>query len=173
MRPSLIFVLTLTLSLSQMQAQDKPPMPFPWPEGARAAVCLTYDDGLDCHLDVAMPALEKYGLKGTFYASGFSSSLFTRMDEWRDWASKGYEIGNHTLFHPCDGYHCGVYVSQRGRGLSECILRGPRAIAGVPVAERGKSLDRYLPECDGVCERAILLITWFQHYISIIPDLRQ
>ena len=100
-----IFIIILTLSLSRMQAQDKPPKSFPWPEGTSAAVCLTYDDGLDCHLDVAMPALEKYGLKGTFYATGFSSSLFTRMDEWRDWASKGYEIGNHTLFHPCDGDH--------------------------------------------------------------------
>lgn len=101
MRPSLIFILTLPFSL--MQAQDRPPKSFPWPGGTRAAVCLTYDDGLDCHLDVAMPALEKYGLKATFYATGFSSSLYTRMDEWRDWASRGYEIGNHTLFHPCDG----------------------------------------------------------------------
>ena len=101
MRPSLIFILTLSFSL--IQAQERPPKSFQWPEGTRAAVCLTYDDGLDCHLDVAMPALEKYGLKGTFYATGFSSSLFTRMDEWREWALKGYEIGNHTLFHPCDG----------------------------------------------------------------------
>jgi hypothetical protein len=26
---------------------------FTWPGGAKAAVCFTYDDGLDCHLDVA------------------------------------------------------------------------------------------------------------------------
>jgi len=25
-----------------------------WPNGAKAAICLTYDDGLDCHLDVAV-----------------------------------------------------------------------------------------------------------------------
>ena len=103
MRPSLILIIILSLSLPKMCAQESDIVTFQWPEGAGAAVCLTYDDGLDCHLDVAMPALEKYGLKGTFYATGFSSSLYTRMDEWRDWASKGYEIGNHTLFHPCDG----------------------------------------------------------------------
>ncbi len=100
MRPSLIFILTLSFSL--IQAQERPPKSFQWPEGTRAAVCLTYDDGLDCHLDVAMPALEKYGLKGTFYATGFSSSLFTR---WMSGGNghEGIEIGNHTLFHPCNG----------------------------------------------------------------------
>jgi len=103
MRLSLVCSFLLPLSLCQILAQGVQSNSFPWPEGTKAAVCLTYDDGLDCHLDVAMPALEKYGLKGTFYATGFSSSLYTRMDEWRDWASKGYEIGNHTLFHPCDG----------------------------------------------------------------------
>jgi peptidoglycan/xylan/chitin deacetylase (PgdA/CDA1 family) len=103
MRPSIIFLFLLTLSLPKIFAQENQAVTFQWPEGVRAAVCLTYDDGLDCHLDVAMPALEKYGLKGTFYATGFSSSLFVRMEEWRSWAAKGYEIGNHTLFHPCQG----------------------------------------------------------------------
>ncbi len=103
MRPSIIFLFLLTLSFPEIFAQESNIVTFQWPEGAGAAVCLTYDDGLDCHLDVAMPALEKYGLKGTFYATGFSSSLFVRMEEWRSWAAKGYEIGNHTLFHPCQG----------------------------------------------------------------------
>ena len=103
MRLSIIFLLILTLSLPKMCAQEEQSFTFQWPEGVEAAVCLTYDDGLDCHLDVAIPALEKYGLKGTFYATGSSSSLFYRMEEWRSWAARGYEIGNHTLFHPCQG----------------------------------------------------------------------
>jgi hypothetical protein len=34
------------------------PRPFPWPNGAKAAVVLTYDDGMDTHLDSAAPDLE-------------------------------------------------------------------------------------------------------------------
>lgn len=76
---------------------------FQWPNGAKAAVVFTYDDALDCHLDVAVPQLDEFGLKGTFYCTGQSQSLYKRVDEWRNIAKKGHELGNHTLFHPCDG----------------------------------------------------------------------
>ncbi|MDX1283737.1 MAG: polysaccharide deacetylase family protein [Draconibacterium sp.] len=76
---------------------------FNWPDGATAAVVFTYDDGLDCHLDVAVPQLEEFGLKGTFYCTGKSQSLFKRVEDWREMTKKGHELGNHTLFHPCDG----------------------------------------------------------------------
>lgn len=75
--------------------------PFRWPGGARAAVALTYDDGVDAHLDHAMPDLEAAGLRGTFYVPGNSASLRKRMEEWRAAARRGHELGNHTLFHPC------------------------------------------------------------------------
>jgi peptidoglycan/xylan/chitin deacetylase (PgdA/CDA1 family) len=76
---------------------------FSWPGEAVAAVCLTYDDGLDCHLDVAAPALERHGFRGTFYVTGNSSSLYQRTEAWRAMAARGHELGNHTLFHPCWG----------------------------------------------------------------------
>jgi len=76
---------------------------FKWPDGKKAAVVFTYDDGLDCHLDVAVPQLDEFGFKGTFYCTGNSPSLYNRMDEWREIAKNGHELGNHTLFHPCDG----------------------------------------------------------------------
>lgn len=76
---------------------------FKWPGEAKAAVCFTYDDGLDCHLDVAVPQLDEFGFKGTFYCTGNSQSLHKRINEWRQIADKGHELGNHTLFHPCDG----------------------------------------------------------------------
>ena len=74
---------------------------FAWPNGAVAAVCLTYDDGLDCHLDLVAPNLESHGFRGTFYCHGSSESLAKRMDEWRALAKRGHELGNHSLFHPC------------------------------------------------------------------------
>ncbi|HAZ04933.1 MAG: hypothetical protein A2W90_03720 [Bacteroidetes bacterium GWF2_42_66] len=74
-----------------------------WPNGAQAAVCLTYDDGSDCHLDAVAPVLEKYGFNGTFYPHA-TNSIYDRMDEWREMQKRGgHELGNHTLFHPCKG----------------------------------------------------------------------
>lgn len=74
---------------------------FKWPNGAKAAICMTYDDGLDAHLDYAIPQLDSAGFKGTFYCTGNSPSLYRRMNEWRKAVSNGHELGNHTLFHPC------------------------------------------------------------------------
>jgi len=94
----LLLIHTYFLSFAQEQ-----PSSFNWPENYKAAVCLTYDDGLDCHLDVAIPALDSFGLKGTFYCTGNSESLNSRIDDWRAIAKNGHELGNHSLFHPCDG----------------------------------------------------------------------
>lgn len=74
---------------------------FRWPDGAKAAVALTYDDGIDVDLDHAVPDLEAAHLRGTFYVPGHSESLGKRMEEWRAIARRGHELGNHTLFHPC------------------------------------------------------------------------
>ena len=103
MRYLALIILFLYGSLSGMSAQDNNQFTFSWPDGKSAAVCLTYDDGLDCHLDIAAPALESFGFKGTFYCTGFSSSLSKRMEDWRSMAQRGHELGNHTLFHPCHG----------------------------------------------------------------------
>jgi peptidoglycan/xylan/chitin deacetylase (PgdA/CDA1 family) len=75
--------------------------PFPWPNGARAAVVLSYDDGVDVHLDHAAPDLEAAGLRGTFFVPGRSESLAKRLGEWRALAARGHELGNHAIFHPC------------------------------------------------------------------------
>jgi peptidoglycan-N-acetylglucosamine deacetylase len=75
----------------------------------RAAVVLTYDDGIDGNLDIVVPALDSSGFKGTFYVIGNAPVISKRMEEWRKAAANGHELGNHTLFHPCNG--------GRGRGF--------------------------------------------------------
>lgn len=95
-RVSIIVVLLCCVSVSA-NAQ------FVWPDGKKAAVVLTYDDALDCHLDVVVPQLDEFGFKGTFYCTGNSPSLNKRLEDWRNIAKNGHELGNHTLFHPCDG----------------------------------------------------------------------
>lgn len=63
-------------------------------------VSLTYDDGLDSQLDLAIPSLEARGLRGTFYLT--LDNVRERVAEWQRAAARGHEIANHTVTHPCD-----------------------------------------------------------------------
>jgi peptidoglycan/xylan/chitin deacetylase (PgdA/CDA1 family) len=74
---------------------------FHWPRGARAAVSLAYDDALDSQLDHAIPTLDKYKLKGSFYLQLSNPAVDHRMAAWRAAARHGHELGNHSLFHQC------------------------------------------------------------------------
>jgi peptidoglycan/xylan/chitin deacetylase (PgdA/CDA1 family) len=67
------------------------------------AVVLTYDDAINADLDNILPALDSLNLKATFYLIGSSPVVVNRMEEWRKAARNGHELGNHSLFHPCDG----------------------------------------------------------------------
>lgn len=69
----------------------------------QCAVVLTYDDAIDIDLNHVMPALDSLKLRGTFYLIGSSPVVDKRMSEWRLAAKHGNELGNHALFHPCDG----------------------------------------------------------------------
>jgi peptidoglycan/xylan/chitin deacetylase (PgdA/CDA1 family) len=98
--------LALLLWSAQQHGVAAPAAPaqaagFRWPAGIRAAVSLAYDDALDSQLDHAIPALNKYGLRGTFYLQLSNPSVGKRMAEWRAAAAQGHELGNHTLFHQC------------------------------------------------------------------------
>lgn len=106
------FTPLLILLLLTAAALTQPPKKGPWPGKATAAVCLTYDDALNGHLDHAIPQLEEYGFRGTFYCTGNSGCLNKRMDEWRAAAARGHELGNHSLFHPCDGEKAGDWITK-------------------------------------------------------------
>jgi peptidoglycan-N-acetylglucosamine deacetylase len=104
-------------NISFAQAQDN------WND-KKCAVVLTYDDALNVHLDNVIPLLDSLGLKATFYLSGFFQSFRERAGEWVTVAKHGHELGNHTLFHPCEGkakgrewvksdYDLNVYTPQR------------------------------------------------------------
>jgi peptidoglycan-N-acetylglucosamine deacetylase len=71
--------------------------------GKKCAVVITYDDAINQHLDNAIPVLDSLGLKATFYLTGFSPSMQTRLNDWKKLSIKGHELGNHTLYHPCIG----------------------------------------------------------------------
>jgi peptidoglycan/xylan/chitin deacetylase (PgdA/CDA1 family) len=71
-----------------------------WPEGRRAAVSLTYDDGLDSQLDNAVPQLDTLGMKATFFVTG--ENMDARLTDWVALSRRGHEIADHTVSHPCE-----------------------------------------------------------------------
>lgn len=78
----------------------------PW-NHKQCAVCLTYDDALNVHLDLVIPVLDSAGFKGTFYTPVGFPGFTARIPDWKAAAQNGHEIGNHTIFHPCEGGYAG------------------------------------------------------------------
>ncbi|UTF58583.1 polysaccharide deacetylase family protein [Gilvimarinus sp. DA14] len=136
--------LTFSLSLSFTAAAES------W-QGKDAAVALTYDDSLHVHLDTVIPALDKRDLKGTFYITVDTEGFSQRLPEWRAAAANGHELGNHTLFHPCNGEGPGREWVAAERDLStwtvERLLGNLRAANTVLQALDGKSSRTYAYPC--------------------------
>lgn len=95
---NIILPAILVLASLLTKAQTQPV----W-NNKQCAVVLTYDDAVDIDLDNVAPALDSLKLKGTFYVIGSSPVVAKRLDEWRLLAKHGHELGNHAMFHPCDG----------------------------------------------------------------------
>lgn len=88
----------------------------------KCAVVLTYDDAIDGHLDNVLPALDSLQLKGTFYLIGSAPAVNNRIPEWRHAAQEGHELGNHTLFHPCNAQLPGRAWVQPDHDLSKYTI---------------------------------------------------
>ena len=77
------------------------PSGFPWPNGAKVALSLTFDDGRSSQVTRAVPLLDSYNVKATFYAQ--PENLLEELELWQKAVASGHEIGNHTIGHPCTG----------------------------------------------------------------------
>lgn len=111
-------VLAVSSWLLSAPASAADPAPaFHWPAGVRAAVSLAYDDALDSQLDNAIPALDRAGLKGSFYLQLSNPAVANRMAGWRAAAARGHELGNHSLFHQCSRKVAGHDWVQPARDL--------------------------------------------------------
>lgn len=89
-------VVVSTLTISSCNAEE-----FSWPNNAKVAVSLSYDDALNSQLDNAIPVLNQYGFKASFYLTLSSSTVKDRLSEWRTIAKQGHELGNHSINHSC------------------------------------------------------------------------
>nr|WP_294941197.1 polysaccharide deacetylase family protein [uncultured Mucilaginibacter sp.] len=103
MRKTLICILCSVLTLTAY-AQNKTKLNYtiaPWFGNKKAAVSLTFDDGIPGQYAVAIPLLDKYGFKGTFFMSvSIVNSQHISWDIINKAAVAGHEIANHALTHP-------------------------------------------------------------------------
>ena len=93
----LITIALLLFSLFTQAANESQ-----WP-AKKTAVSLSYDDALHSQLDNALPTLNKYNFRASFYVVPTSEAFQQRLEEWRMLAKDGHELGNHTLLHSCRG----------------------------------------------------------------------
>jgi sialate O-acetylesterase len=113
--------------------------------GKSCAVVLTYDDGLNVDLTNVIPALDSVGLKGTFYISDYFDGLNAQLFQWRKAAEEGHELGNHTVWHPCEGGKPGREFVQPETDLNNyTVARMIREI---------KTMNNILKAIDGKDER--------------------
>jgi peptidoglycan/xylan/chitin deacetylase (PgdA/CDA1 family) len=85
--------------------KNSKPQKFRWPEGRRAALSLSWDDARPSAVEVGVPILDQYGIKGTFYV--LPRNMTRQVKKWRTAAANGHELGNHSLKHPCMGNFIG------------------------------------------------------------------
>ena len=81
-----------------------------------SAVSLTFDDGMDSHVDIVVPALDTRGLAGTFYVKTDDAE---RLERFCEPQRRGHEIGNHTVHHWCSRAH---RREADARGLEDLML---------------------------------------------------
>lgn len=89
------FILSLVLLTGAASAQQK----IVWPKHKKAVIVLTYDDAISSQLNTAVPQLDSAGFKATFFLTGEINAQ--TIPQWRALAQKGFELANHTLYHPC------------------------------------------------------------------------
>lgn len=140
------------------RAGERPPLI--WPGGKRAAVSLTYDDGLDSQLDNAAPQLDEFNLKATFFLT--EENMEARLADWIALAKRGHEIADHTTTHPCDlrGFTSASFEQQElapVEGFLDRNFGGPKprdyafpcGFTGLGRGSREQRWARYLTDLKG------------------------
>lgn len=113
-----IVIIFFTLIIPKfLAAQEK----FPWPKGKKFAISLSFDDSRKSNLEFGIPILNKHGVKATFYVH--PQVVKESLQAWKDVVSKGHEIGNHTIVHPCSEN----FLWSRAKSLEEYTLESMRA----------------------------------------------
>jgi len=140
MKTIFFFLLLCGIANNTIDAQEN----AVW-HGKKCAVVLTYDDGLNVDLTNAIPALDSLGLKGTFYISDYFDGLKDQIFKWRKAAAEGHELGNHTVWHPCEGGRPGREFVKPDNDLNNYTVK--RMMLEI------KTMNNILKAIDGKTER--------------------
>lgn len=114
-------------------------------KGKKCAVVLTYDDALNVDLTNAIPALDSIGLKATFYIANYNGELQSKITKWREAAAHGHELGNHTIYHPCEGGRARREFVQPENDMNNYTVRR--------MADEIKTMNILLTAIDGKTKR--------------------
>lgn len=61
-------------------------------------VSLTFDDGLPCQRDFALPVLNSHRVPATFFLPS-NSEEYPMRPWWKDFSQNGHEVGSHSVTH--------------------------------------------------------------------------
>jgi hypothetical protein len=67
----------------------------------QGAVSISFDDGTWNQLEKAVPTLDEFDIKATFYLMPRDELMRDQFSHWQVVARHGHELGNHTLSHWC------------------------------------------------------------------------
>ena len=132
-----------------------------WPDGKQAAVSLTFDDALPSGYRKAAPDLEQRGWLGTYFLTNFNLKTQDKAP-WNALASRGHEIGCHTVTHPNSGLptsppatiqfelNCGQFVTPLVTSGPILTFAYPDSLAGTQTGPlRTAVRGRYLAARSG------------------------
>lgn len=83
--------------------------------GCKGAISLTFDDGLTCQAEHAIPLLDRFKMCGTFFI--VAKNLSRSTDAWRAAVKMGHEMGSHSFGH----FKARLVTTDEGR-YSETVL---------------------------------------------------
>ena len=87
-------------------------------------------------VDKVVPALDEFGLKGSFYLNPGGADWRSRLAAWQAVAAGGHEIGNDTLTYPCPNN-----IQGRQGGFEDLSLAGIEA----DILEAEARLEQLVP----------------------------
>ena len=89
-----VIVLIAVCIGSNAHPEELGSSPAFWPAGTQGAVSLTFDDGMPSQLDRALPVLDRFEIKATFYVTPGYGDWDRNIERWQRVAAEGHELGN-------------------------------------------------------------------------------
>jgi len=111
----------------------------PWLEGYSGALSLTFDDGRESQLKKAIPMLDGYGFKATFFICPKGDNWREVLSPWVEVFKAGHEVGNHTVSHICSR---ALSMTRTERCLENMTLAGIEA----DILEASRRIRAAIPE---------------------------